>query len=252
MLRQPHEMALPAAALSDVDYDRILVPVVGTRLSDEMMVLGCQLATEKNAVIDLVYVVEVPMQMPLDATLPNKRQRGRHVLDAAMAVAREFGVEAWPHLVSARTPGRAIVDAAEEWDSDVVILGAVRTQRAGRSPGRRHRRLRLAPRPGRSTAQPRPRRLSDAGVGGRLRRTSHRRDAVEEARDGRRREEVTQEMYVIIAGCGRVGSTMAMQLAAEGHDVVVIDEDPGAFTLLERRLPRAAARGSGHRLGHPA
>ncbi len=129
MLSQPHEMALPTAALSDVDYDRILVPVVGTRLSDEMMVLGCQLATEKNAVMDLVYVVEVPMQMPLDATLPNKRQRGRHVLDAAMAVAREFGVEAWPHLVSARTPGRAIVDAAREWDSDVVILGAVRTQR---------------------------------------------------------------------------------------------------------------------------
>lgn len=129
MLRQPHEMALPAAALSDVDYDRILVPVVGTRLSDEMMVLGCQLATEKNAVIDVVYVVEVPMQLPLDATLPEKRRRGKHVLDAAMAVAQEFGVEAWPHLVSARTPGRAISDMAKEWSSDVVILGAVRAKR---------------------------------------------------------------------------------------------------------------------------
>jgi K+-sensing histidine kinase KdpD len=69
------------------------------------------------------------MQMPLNATLPNKRQRGRHVLDAAMAVAREFGVEAWPHLVSARTPGRAIVDTAAEWNADVIILGAVRKQR---------------------------------------------------------------------------------------------------------------------------
>jgi trk system potassium uptake protein len=39
-------------------------------------------------------------------------------------------------------------------------------------------------------------------------------------------------MYVIIAGCGRVGSGMARQLGAEGHDVVVIDEDPGAFRLL--------------------
>ena len=129
MLSQPHEMALPAAALSDVDYDRILVPVVGSRLSDEMMVLGCQLATEKNAVMDLVYVVEVPMNMTLDAALPNKRRRGRYVLDAAMAVAREFGVEAWPHLVSARTPGRAIVEAAREWSSDVIILGAVRKKR---------------------------------------------------------------------------------------------------------------------------
>lgn len=39
-------------------------------------------------------------------------------------------------------------------------------------------------------------------------------------------------MYVIIAGCGRVGSGMARQLNAEGHDVVVIDEDPGSFRLL--------------------
>jgi trk system potassium uptake protein TrkA len=44
-------------------------------------------------------------------------------------------------------------------------------------------------------------------------------------------------MHVIIAGCGRVGSTMATQLAAEGHDVVVIDEDPGSFTLLEDGFP---------------
>jgi trk system potassium uptake protein TrkA len=39
-------------------------------------------------------------------------------------------------------------------------------------------------------------------------------------------------MYVIIAGCGRVGSGMARQLSQEGHDVVIIDEDPGSFRLL--------------------
>jgi APA family basic amino acid/polyamine antiporter len=130
LLTQPREATLPAAALSDVDYDRILVPVVGTRLSDEMMVLGCQLAADKDAVIDVLYVLEVPMNLPLDASLPEGRARGKHVLDTAMAVAREFGVEAWPHLVSARSPGRAIVDTAAEWDSDVIIMGAVRRHRA--------------------------------------------------------------------------------------------------------------------------
>ncbi len=39
-------------------------------------------------------------------------------------------------------------------------------------------------------------------------------------------------MYIIVAGCGRVGSSMARQLAAEGHDVAVIDEDADAFDLL--------------------
>jgi trk system potassium uptake protein len=44
-------------------------------------------------------------------------------------------------------------------------------------------------------------------------------------------------MYVVIAGCGRVGSSLAKQLAAEGHDVVVIDEDPDAFGLLGKDFP---------------
>jgi len=129
LLRQPQETKVPSTALSDVDYERILVPVVGTRLSDEMMVLGCQLAADKGATIDAVYVVEVPMHLPLDAPLAEERLRGRQVLDAAMAVAREFSVEAWPHLVTARQSGRAIVDTADEWHADVVIVGAVKKRR---------------------------------------------------------------------------------------------------------------------------
>ena len=39
-------------------------------------------------------------------------------------------------------------------------------------------------------------------------------------------------MYVIIVGCGRVGSELAKLLSAEGHDVVVIDKNPTAFDRL--------------------
>jgi len=129
LLRQPKETSLPASALSDVDYERILVPVDGTRLSDEMMVLACQLASEKDAIIDAVFVVEVPMNLPLDAPMEHERTRGAQVLDVAMAVAAEFGVEAWPHLVVARRAGRAIVETAEEWNCDVVVIGAPRKHR---------------------------------------------------------------------------------------------------------------------------
>ncbi len=40
-------------------------------------------------------------------------------------------------------------------------------------------------------------------------------------------------MRVIIAGCGRVGSQLAVLLSHEGHNVVVIDRDPQAFQRLE-------------------
>ena len=39
-------------------------------------------------------------------------------------------------------------------------------------------------------------------------------------------------MHVVIAGCGRVGSQLARSLDEAGHDVVVIDKDPGAFNRL--------------------
>ena len=41
-------------------------------------------------------------------------------------------------------------------------------------------------------------------------------------------------MFVLIVGCGRVGSAIAHSLLAEGHEVSVLDEDAEAIALLER------------------
>lgn len=39
-------------------------------------------------------------------------------------------------------------------------------------------------------------------------------------------------MYVVIAGCGRVGARLATDLAADGHDVVVVDAKVDNFRTL--------------------
>jgi trk system potassium uptake protein TrkA len=41
-------------------------------------------------------------------------------------------------------------------------------------------------------------------------------------------------MFVLIVGCGRVGSSIARTLLAEGHEVSVLDEDPEAIAQLEK------------------
>jgi trk system potassium uptake protein TrkA len=43
-------------------------------------------------------------------------------------------------------------------------------------------------------------------------------------------------MRVLIVGCGRVGSQLALEMSKEGHDVTIVDRDPSAFA-------KAAARG---------
>ena len=41
-------------------------------------------------------------------------------------------------------------------------------------------------------------------------------------------------MFVLIVGCGRVGSSIARTMLAEGHEVSVLDEDSEAIALLDR------------------
>jgi trk system potassium uptake protein TrkA len=46
-------------------------------------------------------------------------------------------------------------------------------------------------------------------------------------------------MFVLIVGCGRVGSTIAKSMLADGHEVSVLDEDPEAIAHLEKGNDRS-------------
>ncbi|MEU2222900.1 TrkA family potassium uptake protein [Streptomyces sp. NPDC018347] len=52
-------------------------------------------------------------------------------------------------------------------------------------------------------------------------------------------------MKVIIAGCGRVGATLATRLVAEGHDVRLVDRRPKARRMLSPGFPGAFHVGNG-------
>jgi trk system potassium uptake protein TrkA len=41
-------------------------------------------------------------------------------------------------------------------------------------------------------------------------------------------------VFVLIVGCGRVGSQIAKTMLGDGHEISVLDEDPEAIALLER------------------
>jgi trk system potassium uptake protein len=46
-------------------------------------------------------------------------------------------------------------------------------------------------------------------------------------------------MFVMVVGCGRVGSSVARTMLEEGHEVSVLDEDPEAIALLEKGTDRS-------------
>jgi trk system potassium uptake protein TrkA len=46
-------------------------------------------------------------------------------------------------------------------------------------------------------------------------------------------------MFVLIVGCGRVGSSVARTMLQEGHEVSCLDEDPEAHARLEVNLDKS-------------
>lgn len=52
-------------------------------------------------------------------------------------------------------------------------------------------------------------------------------------------------MHVVIMGCGRVGSTLAMELTERGHSVAIIDIEPSAFRRLSPHFAGDRVTGMG-------
>jgi trk system potassium uptake protein len=52
-------------------------------------------------------------------------------------------------------------------------------------------------------------------------------------------------MKLLIVGCGRVGSAIANRMAADGHDVSVVDEDAEALQRLPESWPGRFVHGHG-------
>jgi basic amino acid/polyamine antiporter, APA family len=113
----------PSAAL---EYRSILVPVKPGRMSQEAMDVACRLATERGASIAAVAVVVVPLELPLDARLPEEEEQAHEVLEQARAIGELYGVDVRGRLVRARSAGRAIVDEAERRFTEIIVMGAPR------------------------------------------------------------------------------------------------------------------------------
>ena len=52
-------------------------------------------------------------------------------------------------------------------------------------------------------------------------------------------------MHVVIVGCGRVGSAVALDLTGAGHTVAIIDKRPEAFSRLGPNFPGQPITGIG-------
>lgn len=118
-------------------YQVLLVPVNGTTGDQRVLEVVGQLTAKQGGSIVLLFVVEVPQSMPLDAELPTDIEQGEQVLNAAESIARgRFGYkedQISTELLQARTAGAAIVDEAIERNVDAVVMSATNRVKYGRT-----------------------------------------------------------------------------------------------------------------------
>jgi APA family basic amino acid/polyamine antiporter len=120
----------PALAL---EYRRLLVPILGGQPSDDALDVACGIAAERRAQIAAVYVLEVPLDLPLDADLPDEEDRANAELDEAQAIGASYGVSVVGRLVRARAAGEAIVDEATRRATEIIVIGSPRRVLAAES-----------------------------------------------------------------------------------------------------------------------
>jgi basic amino acid/polyamine antiporter, APA family len=123
-------------SVPEISYRSILVPVFGTKLDDDIVSTAGRLAAAAQAEADggeaegeahlaLVYVVEVPLSVPLDAELPPVREEeARAALQRATEVAEEYeDVAVSSETVRARQVGAGIVEAARRSEAEAIVIG---------------------------------------------------------------------------------------------------------------------------------
>jgi basic amino acid/polyamine antiporter, APA family len=118
---------------AEAEYGSILVPVSGSPLDDDIIQTAGRLAAEDDddfgeggAVIEALWVFEVPMSEPLDTRVPDAElKRARKALARAKAVGEEYeGVEVATAVVRARRAGEAIVREAKRRGVEAIVLAA--------------------------------------------------------------------------------------------------------------------------------
>jgi APA family basic amino acid/polyamine antiporter len=117
----------------EVEFRSILVPVFGTRFDDDIVATAGRLAAaereesggDEDPRLDVVYVIEVPLTLPLDATLPPEReQEAQRALGRAREVGEEYeDVEVFTEVVRARKVGAGILEAARRSGAEAIVIG---------------------------------------------------------------------------------------------------------------------------------
>jgi nucleotide-binding universal stress UspA family protein len=101
----------------------VLVAISGKAVDDEVVSLACTVAKAKKVNVYVVYGIEVPRKLALDAEMPDETQAANEALDRASIIAEQLQVRVQPEIIQSRNFGQSLVDEAVAHECSLLVVG---------------------------------------------------------------------------------------------------------------------------------
>jgi nucleotide-binding universal stress UspA family protein len=110
-------------------FRHLLVPLSGDPDDEKLIAAACRLTQLFKAKLTAVYVIEVPMSLPVDAPDIQEAEEAERILDRAEELASPMELESV--VLQAREAGPAIVEQALDSGADLIFMGVHIRRRLG-------------------------------------------------------------------------------------------------------------------------
>ena len=101
----------------------VLAAVCGDESDEEVVRLACGLVKQNRSKLFILYVIEVPRHLPIDAEISGETDTAEEVLTGMEAVAREMRCRPQGELLQSRKAGAAVVQEAVDRGVATIVLG---------------------------------------------------------------------------------------------------------------------------------
>jgi len=114
-----------------MEFNKILIPVIGTAADEEAISLACRLVKRPKGKIWAVCVITIERTLPIDAEIETEIRKAEDILDRAVCCAEEQDYEIETDLLQAREAGPTIIDEAVAREADLILMGIEYKRRFG-------------------------------------------------------------------------------------------------------------------------
>jgi nucleotide-binding universal stress UspA family protein len=115
----PRSASQPVLATS---ARRILVPISESTSAERAVEMAFRLSKSRKPDLVLVYVMEVPETLPLDAEMLEGDRAARQALETGRVVAHRYGCGSRTYLVRHRDTAEGILQVASEENVDAIVV----------------------------------------------------------------------------------------------------------------------------------